>query len=332
MRTIKGNQRSLSVIITALAVAVSFTYAQTNLNFNNASATVEGAIRLSWNGTPNEYYEVDYADSLADTNTGTITWKALYEDYPSQGTNTFWLDTGNYLNDPEAPHPSKADMRFYRIVLSGTNTGPPPFVSILSPANGSSATGNIDVSVLAGSDQPLLSTKLFVDGQEMQDPSSTTNYTLGGTNYISDTYVLNTCEWPNGAHTLFATSECRSGPSGAPEVPATLIGRAVSAFHNATFDNLITRVSFSEAFFMPEDGDTQRVSAVFAANCNWALQILDVASNAVRTITGSGGSMVFNWDGTGNGGADLPVGTYMLLIHGTDEWSPASFARILWWQ
>ena len=40
----------------------------------------------------------------------------LYDSYPSQGTNTFWLDTGNYLKVPPILHPAKAPMRFYRIV------------------------------------------------------------------------------------------------------------------------------------------------------------------------------------------------------------------------
>src|SRR5437867_12875881 len=111
-------------------------FSQTNLNFNGVSATVEGAIRLSWNSTTNEIYEIDYADSLVDTNTGTITWNTLYEDYPSQGTNTFWLDTGNYFNEPAVLHPSQAPMRFYRIVLAGTNTIPGPSDSVASPTRG----------------------------------------------------------------------------------------------------------------------------------------------------------------------------------------------------
>ncbi|HEY5912775.1 MAG TPA: DUF6345 domain-containing protein [Verrucomicrobiae bacterium] len=47
---------------------------------------------------------------------------------------------------------------------------------------------------------------------------------------------------------------------------------------------------------------------------NWTLQIQDASTNTVRTATGSGGSMVFNWDGTGNGGTNLPVGNYTYLI------------------
>ena len=71
MKSIKGTIAGLSVAIAALAVS-SVLNAQTNLNFNGGSATVEGAVSISWNSTPNEYYEIDYADSLVDTNTGQL--------------------------------------------------------------------------------------------------------------------------------------------------------------------------------------------------------------------------------------------------------------------
>ena|SRR5665213_532932 len=78
---------------------------QTNLNFTSISSTLEGAIQLTWNSTSNEVYEIDEADSLLDTNTGTITWNKLYDDYPSQGTSSFWLDTGDYNLAPQILHP-----------------------------------------------------------------------------------------------------------------------------------------------------------------------------------------------------------------------------------
>ncbi|HEX3719418.1 MAG TPA: FlgD immunoglobulin-like domain containing protein [Verrucomicrobiae bacterium] len=81
-----------------------------------------------------------------------------------------------------------------------------------------------------------------------------------------------------------------------------------------TFSNLIQEISFTQPFFAPEDGTTQQITAVFAANVNWTLQIQDVNTNTVRTVTGSGGTMLFDWDGTGDGGTNLPVGTYTYLI------------------
>ena len=78
-------------------------------------------------------------------------------------------------------------------------------------------------------------------------------------------------------------------------------GHAVSQFVPVLFSNLITRISFSQPYFDPSSGQTQQVSAVFAANCDWTLNIVDVYSNVVQTASGSGISMLYNWDGTSNG-------------------------------
>ena len=106
-------------------------------------------MRLSWNSTSNEIYEIDYADAITGTNLAGLTWKILYEDYPSHGTNTFWLDTGNYFSDPVVLHPKNKPMRFYRIALTGTNGIPGPSVVITSVTNGFAATGDLAVTVVA---------------------------------------------------------------------------------------------------------------------------------------------------------------------------------------
>jgi len=329
--TITGTSGSVSATLilatelpakTIIAIAVvtflmSAARAQNPLQFNSVSTTLEGAIHLSWDSNPGEIYEIDEADSLIDPNTGAITWNMLYQDYPSQGTNTFWLDTGNYFSDPTIVHPRLSSARFYRVVLTGTNTTPTtPFVVIESPTNETVLNGNVTVVVIAGTDQAFPETLLYVDGQEMNDADTITNWTddSGVTNFTQATYTLNTCEWPNGPHSLFATIACQSGPTGPHDIPDVLIGYGVSPFVSVAFSNLITRISFSQPFFAPEDGTTQKVSAVFAANVNWTLQIQDVDTNTVRTASGSGGSMLFNWDGNGNGGTNLPVGNYTYLI------------------
>lgn len=168
----------------------------------------------------------------------------------------------------------------------------------------------ITVSVATTSSYPLVTTKLFVDGQEMWPSQDGTNYTI------------NTCEWPNGPHTLFATALALSGypgPSGALGITA---GRAVSPYVSVTFSNLITKVAFSQQFFEPSLGQTQEVTAAFAANVNWTLQVLDQSSNAVRTVTGSGSSLLFNWDGTGDGGASIADGVYHYFISAQTNGQP----------
>ena len=76
-------------------------------------------------------------------------------------------------------------------------------------------------------------------------------------------YVINTCEWDNGPHTLFATATESTMPDTAGNIGLT--GHAVSPFLTVYFSNLVTRISFSQQFFEPSLGQTQQVSAIFAA-------------------------------------------------------------------
>jgi hypothetical protein len=73
-------------------------------------------------------------------------------------------------------------------------------------------------------------------------------------------------------------------------------------------------LDLSQLFFEPSEGQTQQVTAGFAASADWTLQIQDSNSNTVRTVTGSGDSMLFNWDGTGTGGTNIPDGIYSYYV------------------
>ena len=290
----------------------------TNLVFTSISVTDEGAMHIAWSSVSNEIYEIDEADALINTNTGSITWNELYNNYPSQGTNTFWLDTGNYFDVPAILHPKDMPMRFYRIVDKGPDTtSDEPTVAITSPTNATTVSGELTITVAAETDQPVLTgTKLYVDGQEMLSPDSSTNYTdiTGVTNYEIDTYNINTCEWGNETHTLFATAKCASSFGDELNGSPVLYGYAVSPFVPVLFNNLVTRLSFSQPFFDPSSGETQEVSAVFALDSDWTLNIENASSNIVFSTTGSGISMSYNWDGTGTGETNLPNGTYYYYV------------------
>jgi len=272
--------------------------------FTGINATDEGAMQIYWASQSNEIYEVDEADALIDTNTGTITWNKLYDDYPSQGTNTFIGDFGNYNLAPQILHPRNSSMRFYRVVDLGPDdlASDEPAVAIVSPTNGALISGAVTVTVAASSDWTSLTTKLYVDGQEMWPSSDGSNY------------VVNTSEWGNGPHIFFATAKCLSAPDVTWGGSAAQVGHGVSPFVPVTFSNLVTRISFSQPFFQPELGQTQNVSAVFAANSDWTLTIRDAYSNAVRTVTGSGNTLQFDWDGNGDGGTNIPAGVYYYYI------------------
>jgi hypothetical protein len=302
MKTIRRVFQTLA-LITALAVLLcSVTHAQNAIQFTAARATVENAILLYWASNTNEVYEIDYADQLAGNPDGTTAWQTLYTDYGSHGTNTFIADAGNYDNDPAIPHPKNSPMRFYRLVSTGTNTSPSnPTISINSLTDGATVSGEIVVSVSTASSEYVTEVNLYVDGEPQ--------WITGG-----GSFVINTCEWPNGPHTIFATAKAQSSLEAPSYNDSITIGRCVSSYVNVAFDNLISRLDVSQYFFEPSDGQTQQVTATFAAGVDWTLQIQDASSNTVRTATGSGVSMSFNWDGMGDGATAIPDGPYTYLL------------------
>ena len=280
-------------------------YCQTKLQFTGNNATPENAIQLFWASTNHELYAVQYANALATNADGSTAWNTLYDQYPSHGTNTFIGDFGNYDVTPAIPHPKYAPMRFYRIVDEGADndTTDNPSITITSPTNGSVLSGQITVTVVATcSNLPVVTTKLYVDGQEMNESDDGSNY------------VINTCEWLNGSHTLFALATARSGLSGPSGNYPIYTSHGVSAYMPVTFSNLISGIAFSQPFFEPSLGQTQEVTATFAANCNWTLQIQDQNSNIVRNASGGGTSMTFDWDGKGDGETNIPDGVYYYYI------------------
>jgi hypothetical protein len=116
----KMKTNKLSALLFGILIAsLGQSFGQTNLQFTGINVTDEGNMHLAWASVSNEVYEIDEADALIDTNTGTTTWNLLYDNYPSQGTNTFWLDTGNYNLSPQILNPKDMPMRFYRIVDLG---------------------------------------------------------------------------------------------------------------------------------------------------------------------------------------------------------------------
>jgi hypothetical protein len=172
-------------------------FGQTNIAFTAVHATSENAIQLYWTSTNHELYGIQYANEFDTNADGSTAWNTLYDQYPSQGTNTFIGDFGNYTVIPAIPHPKYMPMRFYRILDEGADndTTDAPLITITSPASGSVLTGQITVLVTATcSNLPIVTTSLYVDGQQMTRSDDGSNY------------LINTCEWWNGSHTLFAVA------------------------------------------------------------------------------------------------------------------------------
>jgi Family of unknown function (DUF6345) len=316
-KTMKTVQKIIMVGALVLALTTNlFAQTNTNLQFTAVSVTDEHAIRLTWASTNHELYQIQFANALATNTDGTTAWQVLYDNYPSQGTNTFIGDFGNYNVAPQILHPKYGLMRFYRIVDEGADSlaSDEPTVSISSPTNSAIVSSELIITVTAATVQPVISgTRLYVDGQEMRMADSTTNWADGSINYETDTYSINTCEWLNGTHILFAVAECESGYASEPNSGAVTSGHGVSPFVSVLFNNLVEGISFSQPTFDPSSGETQQVSAVFPLNSDWTLNIVDVYSNVVQTASGSGTSMLYNWDGTSNG-TNLPNGIYYYYI------------------
>jgi hypothetical protein len=293
--------KTLATVGLVLSVISSALCQNTNFAVTAVTRTVENSVTLRWNSETNAIYRIEFAPELS---TSTV-WKTLYDNYPSHGTNTFWTDQGDWATAPEVLHPSKEQRRFYRAVKTGTNVAPPQ-VTIISPTNGVVVSGDVTVSMIATGASPIASITLFVDGEAFDS-----------INGDETNLVINTCEWANGPHTLFAVAEDATGVETTPSRNSVGAQFAASPYVSVLFSNYISRFWFSEAFFEPELGETQHISAVFPTNSNWTLTILDSSSNAVRTVTGTGTTMQFAWDGKGDGGASLPNGLYDFEVTAT---------------
>ena len=294
-------------LASALAFSASVFGQVTNIHLISATIGDERAIQVRWESESNAVYRIDYASILVNSNTQLRT---LYEDYPSHGTNTFWTDYGDYTQVPPVKRPRDYPMRYYRVIRTGTNTAASPFVSVTFPASNAVLSGQATVSVIATSALPVVSHKLYVDGIEMRASDDGTNY------------YFNTCEWANGPHVIFATAKAATSTGGFPGSYTIGYGRAVSAYIPVTFSNYVSQLNFSQPFFQPSLGQTQSVTAVFDAYSDWTLQIWDENSTAVRTATGSGYAMQFDWDGTGDGSVAIPDGLYNYTVSATGATAP----------
>ncbi len=161
-----------SVLVVTLAVAINGFSQATNIHIISATVGDEGAIQIKWESESNAVYRIDYASALVNSNTQ---WQLLYDDYPSHGTNSFWMDNGDYAQEPPIKRPKDSPKRFYRIAKTGTNTAAKPFVSVTYPASNAIVSGELIVSVIATSGLPVLNQQLFVERQEMQSRYGGTN-------------------------------------------------------------------------------------------------------------------------------------------------------------
>jgi hypothetical protein len=285
------------------------------LQFTDVRVTSGGAIQLYWASDSNAVYNIEFAPELTD---GGTVWKTIYEDYPALGTNTFWTDAGDQNTASVVNHPRDGAMRFYRVVQPGTNNlASAAQASIVSPTNNAVLTGDVQVSVTVTSSITVNTIRLFVDGQE-----------VGYQNDTETNFVINTCQFGNGTHKIYAVVENSSGSETTSESSDFVPNYGVSPVRTVTFDNFITDYRGKLRFQDPDESETNRFSASFAAYADWTLTITNQDGIAVRTETGTGFGMEFVWDGTGDGGTNLPSGPYWAVLSATES-SSSSLASLL---
>ena len=159
----KMTKQMVTVVGAILALAASGS-GQT-LQFLATKAEGDGAIQLRWQSETNAIYRIEYATALSNG----VVWQTFVEGLISHGTNTTFLDTGRYWADPELKHPALNAQRYYRVAKAGTNSLPPPVVSLSSPTAGAVLSGEVTITASAVSTNNVSSIKFYVDGEEVEE-------------------------------------------------------------------------------------------------------------------------------------------------------------------
>jgi hypothetical protein len=162
---------------------------------------------------------------------------------------------------------------------------------------------------MTDTNQQMSSVGVFVDGQRL--------YSVAAESF---TVFINSCEWPNGPHEIYATVTTVDGGETLPDSDeATATNAAnfavgVSSSQFVTFSNYISQFFVAVPFFDPSVGQTQEVVATFPEDTYWRLTVLDYQNSPVRQFTGQGSSLYAAWDGNDDSGNPLSDGYYDYYI------------------
>jgi hypothetical protein len=160
---------------------------------------------------------------------------------------------------------------------------------------------------MADTNDQLTLVRLFVDGQQVHSilVENSTNY-------------INTTEWPNGVHEIYAVAMTTDYGESLPESDAMIatnsahIGVGYSSSKFLVFSNYISQFFIANPSF--QAGQTQEVLAKFETDANWRLQIVNNQNTTVRQYTGQGTTLFAAWDGNNQSGSPLPYGFYDYII------------------
>jgi hypothetical protein len=189
---------------------------------------------------------------------------------------------------------------------------PPPTVTVqLSQSNGPIA-GDLYATVnvtLVDTNQQLSDVKLIVDGQKF--------YGAGSNNF---TAFINSCEWPNGPHEIYAVATMVDAGETIPPsdlqtaTNAAKVAIGISSSRFVNFSNYISQFFVATPFFDPTVAQTQEVVATFPENTCWQLTVLNYQDTAVRHFTNQSPYLYLAWDGNDDFGNPLPFGFYDYYI------------------
>lgn len=315
----KKERYSIAFLIPGLVsvfLMTSYSQGQTNTPVIETPQVFQNdyhSVLVRWKAEPGAVYQVESADALESDGPQGLRWVIRESDCVSKGTNAEWMDVGDARWIPRVLHPMFQEHRFYRVqkVRQATNT--PPDVSIeLSQTNGVTQWFYVSVSVsIADTNQSLNSVALFVDGQRFSSLSSfpSTNFTV----------MMNSSEWPNGPHEIYAVASiadsAETTPANASEADPTnavVYAVGVSPSQFVTFSNYISQYFVAIPFF--EAGQTQEIVAKFEQDSYWSVLVVDYQDTVVRQFDGQGSSCYAAWDGNDAYGSPLPYGYYDYVI------------------
>lgn len=309
-RLLPGSLWLLLAVVTVPVVSG----AQTNFALRIHSETDQAKV-VSWDSAPGILYTVESAEDLGPASLQELKWVTREVEYPSQGTNTIWMDVGDPTWIPRLHHPRLNFKRFYRVVETGTNSLVAPTVNVtlftnnVAVSSNQAASGFLEIrfSVDGGTNADMVSEILvFVDGQVVSR----------GGSYTTNAWV-NTTEWPNASHRIWVTAKTTDAADTTTSDTnwnSTLTGFGSSVPLTVSFDNYIHDFFVASPFFIPEiDGD-QEISASFAEESYWRLWVLQSGQTPVSLFEGTNSSLYVAWDGTDSFGNKVWNGYYDYLI------------------
>lgn len=280
----KAIKRSLSAVCASALTTHSF--AQAPHFLTPIKPDGDTPIVLEWESNLAGVYTVEYSVGLVND------WKAVEENFPSQGTTTRWTDRGTPKEDDFRFNSADASAshRFYRVRQDRLmDTSLPITVTITSPSGGASLANEVDIQGTAAASQGIASVKLYVDGYLVAR--------VRGPNFA---LPLETRFFPNGPHRISVIAE-DIGAIESTEEPNSLSSREASygvMNINVTFDNALSGARLRYEHFRPELGQMQQVFALWSSSRNWRIDVATKDGATVyRSFTGSGERMAIEWDG-----------------------------------